>query len=697
VSKVYRIHPAIGVARVGNSPTDFYVGPDTVGGLPLECDANGNMACDPHGKPRVVRTFKDAEGRVKRQAARFRVFAYDSERPDDAGTEAVIGDGGIASITWTVHLANKKAAWWNFAEQFGDLAYGDWNSYENQLAYQNAHPNLRAWVSWRNGSIQGTDRQQLIIDPGPRSVDVRNRTASFSASTIPPASASGGYPHGTFPPSGLTPGTITSLGDLAMDSGGALLVLGAFGKAGGPSFNITGFGGADGWYDDVSDGPVNAVVHLADGSQVDADGAWAIVGSPKFAPELVNIVTLDDLIYDASIREKGLNPAIHDGNTFNVDYRPDYERDIRPLFDRPAGYRWVSMNPFLNSFSPPPFDTKDGSEANRANRERYAAYFRKPVPPKRYATQEQANAAFTVDGGPNFMFVDGTSVNPMGSRPVPMIPLNAGSDPLANGLLVKFLTVTPTQHFFLTQWAAGKFDVTEHPVPAEPAVTAEDRAVLGNCVGGPLSPGIETTWIMQNAAIYRAPYRIKPAHDENYYAQSGLSPDADEGTGAGCEPGDLTKRMAIPWQADFFDCSIQYVNYSDPTVNKDVPTSTPVPPTYYVYWWPPQSPEFTMANPLTAEAQSNSGVNPGMQVPYARGINTFGQMIIAWQYLGFVVNQNVTDPEYPYFTEQERADNKFAVGVVGVGDVNVMGGNYSINPAGTYVSFYYLLKDVYDL
>jgi L-lysine 6-oxidase len=36
----------------------------------------------------------------------------------------------------------------------------------------------------------------------------------------------------------------------------------------------------------------------------------------------------------------------------------------------------------------------------------------------------------------------------------------------------------------------------------------------------------------------------------------------------GCQPGDLTKRMACPWQADFFQCTIEYINFSDSEVNK---------------------------------------------------------------------------------------------------------------------------------
>ena len=56
-----KIHPAIGIARLGNSPADFFIGPERPGEQP-----------DPAGG------FKDGQCRVKRQAARFRVFATDN-------------------------------------------------------------------------------------------------------------------------------------------------------------------------------------------------------------------------------------------------------------------------------------------------------------------------------------------------------------------------------------------------------------------------------------------------------------------------------------------------------------------------------------------------------------------------------------------------------------------------------------------
>jgi L-Lysine epsilon oxidase N-terminal len=89
--RVYRIHPGIGVARVGSSPTDSFIGPEAPGVAPL-----------PKGP------FRDSHGLIKRQAARFRIFEY---RFGAAGKLAGVREitAGDASITWTVRLVNRKA------------------------------------------------------------------------------------------------------------------------------------------------------------------------------------------------------------------------------------------------------------------------------------------------------------------------------------------------------------------------------------------------------------------------------------------------------------------------------------------------------------------------------------------------------------------------------------------------------------
>src|SRR5205807_8726054 len=90
------IHPAVGIARVGNSTESFFFGPEVPGAL-----------------PHAVGGFKDAHGAVARQAARFRVFGLD--RHGRVVRELTAAD---AQIAWRVDVANSKAAWYEFDTAF---------------------------------------------------------------------------------------------------------------------------------------------------------------------------------------------------------------------------------------------------------------------------------------------------------------------------------------------------------------------------------------------------------------------------------------------------------------------------------------------------------------------------------------------------------------------------------------------------
>ncbi|HEY0781576.1 MAG TPA: CTQ-dependent lysine 6-oxidase LodA [Thermoanaerobaculia bacterium] len=647
----YSIHPAIGVAREGNSPVEYYLAPTAIGALPTECDERGNPILE-GGAPRPVTRFKDALGRIKRQAAVFHLFRRDDAVPDDPGVEVTLADAGVEKIEWTVHLANKKAAWYQFSELEGDLLLGHATpDGGNSNSYQARQ------VPLRNAGVVGdAARQKLIIDPGPRRLDGPRQEAEFSRGTIPPD-----YPHGSFPPPDPSQGdTIDTLGGLRTDDAGRLLVLGGFGKAGGDQ-PIDSFGGADSWHDDISDGPVGCRLHLKGGEVVELD-AWVIVGSPKFAPELVNVVSLDDVAFDVGVRSFDLVPDLCRGGKFNRDYVVPYERDLLPILTRPIDNIWVANVQSMAAFSNPPFDTRDASEANRPNREAYFTYFRAPSD-------------------------DGRLWSQGGAAGIPLMPLNSGSNSVSNTVLDKFLTLTETQYFLLSQWAAGKFSVGVKVAPL-PGVDPLDRACLGNCVGGPLCPGIEVTWSTRNPEIYERPYHIAVRQAD--YAKTGLSPSRDECEGGGCEPGDLTKRMAIPWQADFFQCTIQFINFTDPSVNKV--GGIPEPPTYYAYWWPPQSPMYVLSGGTSVAEQAAAGVPAGYQVYFPRGINSFAQMITGWSYLGFVVNQNggPLGRALPYFVEKERNHERFAVASVAVGDVS----NFDNPEDTTFWPVWYLKPDV---
>jgi L-lysine 6-oxidase len=626
----YKIEPSIGLARVGDSEI-FYLAPETIGGRPIDCDDRGNTG----GAPVPVERYKDILGRVKRQGARFRVMRYAEGAGVNDGTEVKLGDAGVVRIEWTVHVANKKAAWYSFDELLGNLyykgAYDPTNNYKDK------------GVEHRNAGVTGEARKQLIIDPGPRTLGGPNAKVEFSRTTIPP-----GYP-GSFPNSDPSQGyPIDTLGNAVTDEAGRLVVIGAYGHAGGDE-PISSYGGADTWYDDIADGAVTVKLTLDTGEVLVRD-AWVIIGSPKFAPELVNITTLDDILYDVGVRYHGLDSGLFTSVGFNPNYMASYEDDIRPILERMASYQWVANVQAMTVAAQPGFDLRDPGPANLLNRQSLFKQFRNP------------NDAQTL-WAPNR---------------APAMPLNAGTNPVTEQLIVKFSTLTLTQYFLLSQWERGVF--TPGPRTGAPKVSQRDRADVGNATGEPMSPGIEVTWSMRNPTPYDAPYHIKHRHDEAWYRANGLDPEENETVpmppeatsvvGFGCEPGDLTKRMAIPWQADFFQCTLQYINFTDPNVNKE--NGIPVPPTYYAYWWPPQSPWNILSGADEVPEQAASGLPAGIQVNYARGINSFIDMITGWKHLGFIHNQTQGAHRhyYPYFVEVERNNERFTMTSVAVGGIS---------------------------
>jgi len=633
----YKVEPSIGLARVGDSEDHFYLAPDTIGGRPIECDGHGNVKTA-GGHPVPVQRYKDDRMRIKRQGARFRIMRYPADGSLSGGVEVKLGDSDVASIAWTVHVANKKAAWYSFSELLGNLYYSG--------AYDPSNSYTAKDVEFRNPGIAGAARKQLIIDPGPRTLSGARAAAAFSRGTIP-----ADYPHGSFPvygPDGPLQGyPIDSLGNAVTDDHGRLVVIGAFGRAGGDE-PIASYGGADTWHDDIADGPITCRVTLKTNEVIELD-AWVIVGSPKFAPELVNITTVDDIVYDVGVRYHNLNPELYSSATgFKTTYIASYDDDIRPILDRMASYQWVANTQSMTAAVRPGFDLRDANPINRDNRRSLLAQFRNP---------DRSQDLWT-------------------GIHSPAVPLNSGTNSVSNELIVKFSTLTATQYFLMQQWAEGHF--TPGPRTGAPKVSQANRADLGNATGEPMSPGIEVTWSLRNPTLYDAPYHILHRHNAAFYRTNGLDPNENETepttptsvVGLGCEPGDLTKRMAIPWQADFFQCTLQYVNFTDASVNKV--NGVPKPPTYYAYWWPPQSPWDVLSGADTVDEQTATGLPAGVQVNYARGINSFVDMITGWKYLGFIHNQTLgpTRHWYPYFVEVERNDDRFAMASVAVGGIS---------------------------
>ena len=272
MAKVYKVHPGIGIARVGNSPDEFFINSEILGANPVEIVS---------GIEQPLQKYKDSSGRIKRQAARFRIFEYEE---DASGTlpplrEITVDD---AQIEWRVTLANRKAA----AEGFNIPGS-------------------------RNPGIASTELEiKPVFDP----ISGSNQIVTASSP-------------------GLFRGKEVYLGELRTDAQGHLMVLGGRGlSASEPSGSpITGFADNRFWHDDVADGPIDALVTFPNGDSFTVEGAWVIVAPPDFAPKIYGLTTLYDIAFQAAVDRGWLIPPAS----------PSFLKDVLPIIQRGANLRWV--------------------------------------------------------------------------------------------------------------------------------------------------------------------------------------------------------------------------------------------------------------------------------------------------------------------------------------------------------------------
>ncbi|AQR68808.1 hypothetical protein BZG29_11010 [Janthinobacterium sp. LM6] len=553
-----RIHPAIGIARVGNSE-EYYLGPESLAGMPLAGqDGTGGLPIRPGTEDTTIASteLRDAGGKLKRQAARFRIYQYAFDAADGvesyplgrrgAAAEVAIGsmvDGKIVKdIVWTVHLANKKANSWEGGEGVAP--------FDKQRAPALRNPAFGTPGSPHFGTPADPLRLKLlVIDPGPRTVQAsRQGVQQFDTSTPPSCAdaASGAvrslpdypvsFPRGG-PPGAPAQGPgaiIASLGAIATETNGRLLVLGGYGKACGfdaqgnysPAAVLHDNVNNDNWFDDVADGPVTAMLLFADGTARSVEGsAWVISSDPSYAPQTANVVSLWDDLYCTWLEKMALRPAVYADGSYQTGYRSNFSTDVQPILRAASLQRWTT--------SLPPRAIKEHDLLGKMKADGLSYPIMNFI---RHPDQT---------GAPSLK---------------PQMPLSLGD---AGSSL---LTLTRAQYFFMDQWAHGQY-VADSGDFLLGAGEALDRTVLFNCLGGRYSPGIEMGFIVRDSGLYRqawrrhdagGPFRINAQHLD-YAAAVRDQPFLGAGymplRGGEVQPGDVSKFMALPWHTDYNSCA----------------------------------------------------------------------------------------------------------------------------------------------
>lgn len=496
------IHPAIGMARVGDAEAAYFIGPEVTDPLPGENSGH----------------YRTASGELKRQAVRFRIYGYNAA--GEVVRELTADD---ADIQWTAHVANRKADWFRFITAMDIPETHDLT------------------VPRRNAAVKGADRDKLVIDPGPRSITGRN--------------VSGGAEHrfdtGTFT------GVLVPLGELQTDEQGRLLFLGGHGvsasPSGAPPFNPADpdtFNNADDWYDDMSDGPVDATVSI-EGRAIPVEGAWVACAPPNYAPDVIGWRTLYDLLVDTYI----------DAGTLPLPGTTSFTRDILPLLQRLSNLQWVNKGFAAMYGKGRPMDFEDRAFIRTLSLSGQAG---DPY-------EELRRTIFNT-----FRPFDNKVNEP---RLWPWIYGDDFGGELFSPSPNTMLALPQLQQLHLQRWVNGVFDDDWHPAHTPPRTLAEvplaeqpamlDKAALHFCLADAFHPGCETTWPMRHSTLYSTPFRIRRRQTAEPAGEYGSTLDQQEAlslTGPlyAQAPGDITRWMGLPWQGDTAYCRSGYDPQYDP-------------------------------------------------------------------------------------------------------------------------------------
>lgn len=487
MAKELRIYPGIGIARLGDHPSAFFLSPEVPGVGALELTDDDAV---------TPITAHRADGQVRRQGARFRIYEIETDAAGAITQHREI-TSAEAKIEWHVELANSKAEAGKFASE-----------------------DIPEAGAKRN---PGVASDQLFIKPIFPTITGNNQSATAAQP-------------------GQFKGTDVFLGELRTDGRGRLIVLGGNGisasvppgKPIGDETNTSGnnFANNEFWHDDVSDGPVSATVTFPGQPPVEIKDAWVVVAPPDFAPYTRGVTTLYDIAFQAAV-ENGQLAA---------PSTPSYKRDILPVLQAVSNYRFVSNFSFWEDFS------RDwaalGMKANDALRDEV----RKQL------------------------------------------------DTVA-GTLIANLSYTRTQIRSLNAWRDGNF-VEDFATPdAAPVLTPDglNKASLTQGVGGGFFPGIEAGIMTTYIELYSAPYRIT------------REPFEHDGRDIRPAAGFLTRNMACPWQADFWECKFQGFD---------------------TIWWPAQRP-----------IQVRRSAQPDVKVEWDRGIADHRDLVDNVMKLGFVAQR----------------------------------------------------------
>jgi L-Lysine epsilon oxidase N-terminal/L-lysine epsilon oxidase C-terminal domain len=444
----YRIYPSIGIARVGDCADSFFIGPEAPGVVPTG-------------------PFRGADHGLKPQAARFRIYKVEIDANETETVTEEIKAGAGVEITWSVNLANRKAAGFKIEETLA----------RSKTPHRRNHDMDRdKLVIAANGSVSGTKTKGPTL----------SGAIEFAKPGKPGAKV-----------------TDIVLATLRTDEAGRLLVVGGPGKSGSPlNAAIDLFSDNDGWYDSVSDGPVSATLRIRGQAQT-VIPAWVVVTVPRFAPGIYGVVTW----YDQAV---SMARTGNDGR-FSEPRSTSFTRDIYPILKRADNLSAVHDGVHGNDSIPTLSDAE--RIASFSDRHKRAAVQARLTPINTEAPSFEKLAAGTMP-----QLFSGANPDPDPKGPIFTFPA-----------LTKYQMAhinNWARGNFQDDWPGHA--PTPKPfdqIPVASQAWALCEAALEACVGAPFYPGIEGTYDIARAEAYhprvhlRREFRINPAHPAGFLTE----------------------------------------------------------------------------------------------------------------------------------------------------------------------------------
>lgn len=498
----YRVHPSVGIARMGNSATTYFLTAEKPGKWfdPVQESIPGPLI-----DQRAV-GIRDAAGNLCKQGARFRVFCYQYDRNPGSGGKALnVWECKKADydITWTAQVANRKA----------------------QVA----------------GTPLGTAKQPNSPDP-----------------VVLPSSSASSLRIFTGKPAGRL-----DLGSCFVDADGRLVILGSDGKA--KKIGAGGNEGKPeslfwaGFEDDAADGPITARVKPKAGSKQpdkgrpaeDAVGGWVVIGLPDYGADVRATVTLYDVAmnhaYEMAKKGKKMRPPQDLGQEpADLSKLITYYQQILPLLyaQHTVPYT-IKHHRHRIPFPLLPYEKKNT---------RYKDFLR---------AAKQTDMITPEDIWAEYITAGSGEPKPAPAYRVqnPAI-LWTKNDSMPN---LEYVAMTELQQRAVEKWSQGKLPMGDSKAETSAgdlyAPYQLDLAHMETMSGGSFYPGIE----VGRQAHWPETWRGRTGCCPRHYDVRVTSEINDAGTRTGpAQPGYLTMFLACPWQADFIECSGIYWPHSRP-------------------------------------------------------------------------------------------------------------------------------------